>query len=113
MAEALAPIATRIVFEDEYVRVWQQVVPAGGQIPKHKHEHDYFLVNVAGVGPFDITFHDGTGGKSGEQASFTPRPGTADYVRKGHIETAHNRGDEYRAVLVELKRPGACGSSNG
>ncbi len=104
MTEKLAPIATKIVFEDEYVRVWQQVVPAGAQIDKHAHQHDYFLLNVAGEGPFDITFHDGTGGKLGHQASFTPKPGTADYVRKGHIETAHNRGEEYRAILVELKR---------
>ena len=104
MADTLAPIATKIVFEDEYVRVWQQLVPAGAQIAKHAHELDYFLVNVTGEGPFDITFHDGTGGKFGPQATFTPRPGTADYVPKGHIETAHNRGDEYRAVLVELKR---------
>jgi len=104
MAEDLAPIATKLVFEDEYVRVWQQVVAAGGKIEKHEHELDYFLLNVAGEGPFDITFHDGTGGKFGDHATFSPRPGTADYVRKGHVETAHNRGAEYRAVLVELKR---------
>ena len=104
MSDQLAPIATKLVFEDDYVRVWQQIVPAGGRIEKHQHELDYFLVNVAGEGPFDITFHDGTGGKLGEQATFSPRPRTADFVRKGHVETAHNRGDEYRAVLVELKR---------
>lgn len=51
MTEKLAPIATKIVFEDEYVRVWQQVVPAGAQIDKHAHQHDYFLLNVAGEGP--------------------------------------------------------------
>ena len=103
MAEQLAPIATRLVFEDDYVKVWQQVVPAGGTIEKHKHEHDYFLLNVAGEGPFDITFHDGTGGRLGERATFDAKPGTANFVRKGHVETAHNRGDEYRAILVELK----------
>jgi len=100
----LAPIATKIVFEDEYVRVWQQVVPAGGRIEKHAHTLDYFLLNVAGEGPFDITFHDGTGGRFGEQATFAPRPRTANYIPKGHVETAVNRGDEYRAVLVELKK---------
>ncbi len=103
MAEQLAPIATRLVFEDDYVKVWQQVVPAGGTIEKHHHENDYFLLNVAGNGPFDITFHDGTGGRLGEHATFDARPATANFVRKGHIETAHNRGDEYRAILVELK----------
>jgi hypothetical protein len=30
-------------------------------------------------------------------------PGRADFVPKGHIETAVNQGDEYRAILVELK----------
>ncbi|NJN51904.1 MAG: hypothetical protein HC809_09155 [Gammaproteobacteria bacterium] len=56
MAESLARIATKLIFEDDHVRVWQQVVPAGGTIEKHQHELDYFLVNVAGEGPFDITF---------------------------------------------------------
>ena len=29
MGEKLAPIATKIVYEDDYVRVWNQIVPAG------------------------------------------------------------------------------------
>jgi hypothetical protein len=28
----LAPIATKVIYEEEYVRVWNQVVPAGGKI---------------------------------------------------------------------------------
>ncbi|HET6471007.1 MAG TPA: hypothetical protein VFG38_04155 [Pseudomonadales bacterium] len=104
-ARPLAPIATAVIYEDDYVRVWNQVVPAGGTIEKHLHENDYFLVNVAGTGPFDVVFHDGTGGRLGDGATFAPKPATADFVRKGHLETAHNRGDEYRAILVELKRP--------
>ena len=103
MAENLVSIATEVIYEDEHVRVWNQVVPAGARIEKHEHSHDYFLVNVSGHGPFDVQFHDGTGGSLGDQISFEPRPGTADFVPKGHIETAHNQGDEYRAILVELK----------
>ncbi len=104
MPQELAPIATEVIYEDEYVRVWKQVVPAGGTIEKHKHQNDYFLLNVTGEGPIDVTFHEGTGGELGQQFSFTPKPRTADFIRKGHIETAHNRGEDYRAVLVELKR---------
>ena len=104
MSDELAPIATEIIYEDEHVRVWNQVVPAGGRIEKHEHTHDYFLVNVTGDGPIDVTFHDGTGGDFGAHTSFVPRPGRADYIARGHVETAHNRGDEYRAILVELKR---------
>ena len=33
-------IATEVVFEDEEVRVWNQVVRGGEDIPKHEHKHD-------------------------------------------------------------------------
>lgn len=102
--EELAPIATRIVYEDDYVRVWNQVVPAGATLSKHQHSYDYFLVNVSGEGPFEVNFHDGSGGALGEHFTYRPKPGTADLVPKGHIETARNAGEEYRAILVELKQ---------
>ena len=100
----LAPIASKILYEDEYVRVWNQVVPAGATLSKHEHTHDYFLVNVSGEGPFEVDFHDGSGGALGEHFTYRPKPGTADLVPKGHIETARNAGEEYRAILVELKK---------
>lgn len=103
MSDELAPIATAVIYEDDQVRVWNQVIPAGGRIAKHEHTHDYFLVNISGDGPIAVDFHDGTGGKLGEKFSFVPKPGTADLIRKGHIETAHNEGAEYRSILVELK----------
>jgi hypothetical protein len=104
MTDTLAPIATQIIYEDAHVRVWNQVVPAGGTIEKHVHTNDYFLLNVAGEGPIEVVFHDGTGGALGERITFSPTPGTANFVKKGHVETAYNHGTEYRAVLVELKR---------
>lgn len=104
MTEELAPIATEVIYEDDQVRVWNQVVPAGGTIEKHEHENNYFLLHVSGEGPIDVRFHDGTGGRLGERFTFRPKPGTADYIEKGHIETAHNQGAEYRAILVELKQ---------
>jgi hypothetical protein len=100
----LSPIATKVVYEDEYVRVWSQVVRAGGTIKKHAHKNDYFLLNVTGHGPIEVDFHAGTGGELGEHFTFRPKPGRADFIPKGHVETAHNKGKEYRAVLVELKR---------
>lgn len=104
MADDVHPIATEVVYEDDYVRVWRQVVPADGVIEKHEHTCDYFLLNVTGEGPIDVQFHDGTGGALGDRFSFEPKPATANFIPKGHVETAHNRGGEYRAVLVELKQ---------
>ena len=103
MADERNPIATEVIFEDDKVRVWNQLVPAGANIEKHEHIYDYFLINISGTGPIEVEFHDGTGGRFGESIVFEPKPGTADFIRKGHIETARNRGDEYRAILVELK----------
>ena len=100
----LSPIATAVIYEDDHVRVWNQVVPAGGQIPRHEHRHNYCLVNVAGEGPIDVQFHDGSGGALGEHFEFSPVPGQIDRIPKGHIETATNRGAEYRAILVEFKQ---------
>lgn len=104
LPEGLAPIATKILYEDDYVRVWNQVVPAGATLAKHEHAYDYYLVNVQGAGPFEVDFHEGSGGALGEHFTFRPKPGTADLVPKGHIETARNAGEEYRAILVELKK---------
>lgn len=103
MSESNAPIATEIVYEDDYVRVWNQIIPAGGVIEKHTHNNDYALLNVAGAGPIEVQFHEGSGGELGENIAFCPTPRTADFVRKGHIETATNQGAEYRAILVEFK----------
>ncbi|MGB1881135.1 MAG: hypothetical protein ACPHTD_10505 [Gammaproteobacteria bacterium] len=104
MSNKLAPIATRVLYEDDQVRIWDQVVPSGVVLEKHEHEHDYFLINLQGEGPFDVEFHDGTGGELGDRITFSPTPGTADFVPGGHIETAHNTGGDYRAILVELKQ---------
>src|SRR5439155_7308088 len=90
----LAPIATKVIYEDEYVRVWNQVVPAGGKIEKHAHRNDYFLLNVTGKGPIEVDFHRRVGREP--RFTFRPKPATADFIPKGHVETAHNKGEEYR-----------------
>ena len=80
------------------------MIRAGETLGKHRHDHDYVLVNVRGEGPLDVRFHEDTGGALGEGIVLRPMPGEAFFVPKGHIETAHNEGEEYRAVLVEFKR---------
>ncbi len=98
------PIATAIIYEDDEVRVWNQVIGPGETLGRHTHEHDYFLVTVRADGPLDVEFHDGTGGRLGERIEFSAKRGDAAFIPKGHVETAHNPGGEYRAILVELKR---------
>ncbi len=97
------PIATEVLYEDDEVRVWNQVIGAGATLARHRHDCDYVIVTLRGKGPIEVEFHDGTGGALGDGVTLRPKRGEAILVPKGHDETAHNRGDEYRAILVELK----------
>jgi len=104
--EKLNPIATKILYEDDEVRVWDQVIGAGETLGKHHHELDYVIVNVTDVGPFDVEFFDADG--KAKKQSFTfpdAKRGGSLLVEKGHVEIAHNRGPRFRAILVELKEP--------
>ena len=52
-----------------------------------------------------MEFHGGTGGALGAGLTLPrSRRGEALFVEKGHVETAHNRGETTRAILVELKK---------
>ena len=97
-------IATEVVFEDKEVRVCNQIVKKRVDIPKHEHKLDYFLLNLSGEGPNQVQFHDGTGEPIGETFEFFRKPGPSGFIKKDHIETAHNAGSDYHAILVELKK---------
>ena len=98
------PIATEVIYEDDEVRIWNQLIEPGKTLGRHTHRNDYILVTVRGEGPIDVRFLDGTGGPLGEEIVLRTRRGDATYVPKGHTETARNEGAEYRAILVELLR---------
>ncbi len=65
MKDDLQPIATRVLYEDDEVRIWDQQIEAGETLGRHRHEHDYVIVTVQGGGPLDVEFHGGTGGALG------------------------------------------------
>jgi len=100
----LGPIATTVLYEDDEIRIWDQRIGAGETLGRHRHAHDYVIVNVRGRGPLRVDFHDGTGGPLGDGIELSPVPGEALRVPAGHTETARNDGDDYRAILVEWKR---------
>lgn len=104
--EKLRPIASKILYEDDEVRVWDQVIEAGETLGKHRHDLDYVLVNVTDCGAFEVEFFDDDG-KSKKQTFNLPSSerGGSFLIKKGHIEIAHNLGPRYRAILVELKEP--------
>ena len=90
-------IATEVVFEDEEVRVWNQVMKKGEDIPKHEHRLDYFLLNISGEGPIHVQFHDGTGGLLVKPFSFFQSRVLQTLLRKVILKL--------RAMLAVITKP--------
>jgi hypothetical protein len=99
----LGPVATRILFENERVRVWEMDLAPGERSATHRHELDYVLVQIEGD-RIAATPEPDTGGAFREYVEGDVAPGKARYIARGGIETAINVGQRrYREILVELK----------
>ena len=100
----LGDVATKVLFENDRVKVWELTLAPGETSDVHEHQHDYLLVQLEGdkiAGIFEADTH-------GEYPPGTVEgdatPGNVFYTAKGGIETAKNTGQlHYREILVELK----------
>ena len=43
----LGPIGTKVLFENEHIRVWSVELPPKGHQPLHEHQHPYLVVPVS------------------------------------------------------------------
>jgi hypothetical protein len=74
----LGDVASRVLLENERVRIWLMDLAPGESSDVHEHTLDYIEADVF--------------------------PGNAIYVEKGGIETAKNVGQQrYHEILIELK----------
>ncbi|MBF6570244.1 MAG: hypothetical protein IVW54_15340 [Candidatus Binataceae bacterium] len=96
--ERLGAVATRLLFENGDVKVWEMDVPSGARFPHHHHSLEYLFYVIApailtvsrhGVDPYEVDARE-----------------RALYFYPGDkSETFLNNGPgPYREVLVELKR---------
>jgi hypothetical protein len=100
----LGEIGTRVVYEDESVRVWQLKLAPGEESAVHRHDLDHLLIQVAGDRIAVIPEPD-TQGPYKEELAADVVPGAVVPVRRGGVERARNVGTEpYLEVIVELKR---------
>lgn len=99
--EPLGAIATRVLFEDDRVRIWELRLEPGEASDLHHHENDYYLVIqqgdlIAGIPP-----------KSSGNDPFVariPPEGNTVAVPGGGTEWALNVGKQtYFEILIELK----------
>ena len=94
---AVGDVATKLLFENERVKVWEMDLQPGESSDLHTHTMDYLLVILEGES-IDADMPDGT------SIHLPVKPGQCIFVPKGNTETAINRsGTRYWEILTELK----------
>ena len=100
----LGDVATRKVFENDRVRVWEMDLAPGASSDLHEHELDYVLVQLEGDKIAGIFEEDTHGEYPPGTVEGDVSYGNVFWTRRGSIETARNTGKKpYREILVELK----------
>ena len=103
MERKLGDIATKLLFENERVRIWEMRMPPGETGPPHRHDLDHILVQIAGDRMAVLPEPDSRGPYR-EYLEADVVPGQSFYVGRGGVERARNVGREtYHEILIELK----------
>ena len=100
----LGDVATKKLFENDRVRVWEMQLDPGQSSEVHEHTLDYLLIQLEGDKIAGIFEADTKGPYPAGTVEGDVAPGNALYIERGGIETAKNTGQQpYREILVELK----------
>jgi len=95
----MAEVGTRLVFENDQVKVWEFTLAPGEAIGSHTHERDYFFYPIEG-GTLEVQR------ANGRIDRVTLQAGQVYYRKAGDTHGARNiGGSRYHEVLVELKAP--------
>jgi beta-alanine degradation protein BauB len=99
--EATQPIGSRVLFEDDRVRVWELVVGPGEAFPAHHHSLDYVTISLDDA---DLEAHEADGTVRRNHRL----PGDIQYTRVGggqQHELRNVGSTVYRNRIVEFKQP--------
>ena len=100
---ALGNVGTKLVLENDRVRVWELDLEPGAKSDVHRHDLDYLIVQIEGERIAAVPEPD-SGGKYTQYIEAEAQPGKVTYIGRGGIETAVNVGTRrYREILIELK----------
>ena len=103
MQRKLGNVATRLLFENERVRVWDMRLGPGEEGDVHRHDLDYVLVQIEGDRMAVVPEPD-SGGAFRQYLEAEVFPGNTVFIERGGIEKAKNVGRRaYREILIELK----------
>ncbi|WP_199546720.1 hypothetical protein [Streptomyces sp. N35] len=99
----LGDIATKLLFENDRVRVWELRLAPGERSAVHRHDLDHLLIQISGD-RIAIEPEPDSAGPFKEYLAADVVPGAVIPVDRGGIETAVNVGERpYREIIVELK----------
>jgi predicted metal-dependent enzyme (double-stranded beta helix superfamily) len=99
----LGDIATRVLVENDRVKIWEMDLAPGEESAVHEHTMDYILVVLEGDRIAGVPEPDSKG-LYNEYIEVDVAPGDVFYIDKGGIETARNLGTKrYREIAIELK----------
>ena len=106
MAGELSPremIGTKLLMENDKVRIWELALAPGERSTLHQHDNDYIVVQVYGD-KVAVEPHPDTKSIYKNFQEEPVIPGRALYVGKGGLEVAYNSGNApYLELIVELK----------
>ena len=99
----LGPMGDKVIFENDRVRIWELVIPPGGDSNCHVHDLDYILVQLGGDRVAAVPEPD-TKSPYNEYMEADVVPGQVLYIERGGIEIARNVGEvPYSEIIIELK----------
>ena len=103
MPRTLGDVATRLLFENDRVRVWEMNLGPGERSATHRHDLDYVLVQLEGD-RIAADFEPESAGAHKGHVEGTVELGKTRFIGRGGVETAVNVGERrYREILIELK----------
>ncbi len=101
---SLGNVATKLLFENELVRVWEMHLAPGERSDRHRHDLPYVMCIVEGS-RIDAEI-EGMG-----RVEIPVQPGSVLFVPPGATETAVNASDQlFREILIELKDAASSGA---
>ncbi len=101
--EVTTNVGTKVVFEDERVRIWDLSLAPGEQTDVHEHKLPYIIITLEGDRVAAIP-HPKSTGDSAHYIEAEVNLGDFYVMPTGGIETAKNVGKKpFRELLIELK----------
>lgn len=98
--EASGPVASKLLLENDQVKIWEADVGPGEDFPLHHHAYDYVLFTTGDPALLEVRDY-------GRPPSTVPvPPHAAIFIPAGGTESYSNVGKtRFTEVLIEVKRP--------